>query len=82
MLFSERKKISDLAEQWCRDKGIPVNVFNVVTALDALGLLQQSDDVQTNGAYCRCGDVDYPDKMNRCITCGQFRRRKLGVIVL
>ena len=29
--------------------------------------------VQADGAYCRCGDVGYGDKLNRCVTCGQFK---------
>ncbi len=39
MSFSERKKISDEAEQWLADNCVPESPLNVITALDFMGFV-------------------------------------------
>lgn len=39
VLFSKRKRISELVEDWCGANNASLSVFNIVTALDALGCL-------------------------------------------
>jgi hypothetical protein len=63
MLFSKRMKLCDMAIEWCEERNIPANSFNIVTALDSLGLLGQeavehqmqrmADEVR-HGVDCRC----------------------------
>ena len=39
MVFSDRKKIAEDAEDWCDRHGCEPIPFNIVTALSALGML-------------------------------------------
>lgn len=40
LLFSQKKNLADLVEEYCKAKEIPVNSFNAVTALNELGYLR------------------------------------------
>lgn len=40
MLFSERRKVTSLAEEWCNRNDLSLYPFNIITALDALGYLR------------------------------------------
>ena len=39
--FSNRKRMRDEAEQWMQRGGLPLNVFNVVTAMCELGYVEK-----------------------------------------
>lgn len=41
LLFSQRKEIAREAEAWCVENNADPNVFNIVTALEALGYLKK-----------------------------------------
>lgn len=44
ILFSKRKKLAERAIEWCEKKGAPLNPFNIVTALNAIGALKMPED--------------------------------------
>jgi predicted RNase H-like nuclease len=46
-LFSDRYDMAEQAKAWCLSKGIPINAFNIVTALFQLGLVkdQQLEEI-------------------------------------
>ena len=59
MLFSKRRKVTALAEEWCQKNGAPLHPFNIVTALSALGLLNNEAVEHTLAGkqgekYCVC----------------------------
>ncbi len=41
ILFSKRRKITELAEEWCSKNDVPTHPFNIVTALVSLGLIKE-----------------------------------------
>ena len=41
MIFSKRRQLEAEVKQWFRDKeGVPLNVFNIITAVNSLGYLR------------------------------------------
>lgn len=61
-LFSKRKKLADMAVEWCHKQNSHADTFNIVTALDSLGVLKD-DSVITPSV--KKGDIK-----NTCIDCG------------
>ena len=45
MLFIKRKRLTEEAEEWCKNHHCDMNNFNIVTALDALGKLDMAERV-------------------------------------
>ena len=56
--FSQRLKISDAAFNWCFKNGISIGAFNVVTALDELGIM----DTKKVIAWCQDNDKQKEEK--------------------
>ena len=46
MLFSKRLSIAEKAEEWCKQRGAPLNAFNIVTALENMNFLNLTEDQQ------------------------------------
>lgn len=41
MLFSQRKRLAELCEEWCEERKVKACALNVVSALESLGHLRQ-----------------------------------------
>jgi hypothetical protein len=69
-----------LAEEWCKNNNVPVNPFNIVTALSSLGLLSAETVTRqdySGGDACTCKKpIATTSTQNLCGNCG--KRRKHG----
>lgn len=45
MIFSKRNKFAKQAEEWCNNYYVPLSPLNIVTALDAIGLIVDAKEL-------------------------------------
>jgi len=41
IIFSDRLYLTTKAELWCKQRGVPINRFNTITALSAMGYINK-----------------------------------------
>lgn len=78
MLFSKRRKVLQRAIGWCHENGVPDNGFNIVTALDSLGLIREEDfnKILFSASCINCGstgnsfEFDDEKQGEYCVRCG------------
>lgn len=77
MRFSDRRRLTDLAEKHCENNGMSITAFNIVSALDVLGFIHQLFDLGSQTPTCpNCGSKDYRIDVGDiiCLKCDTHRR--------
>lgn len=67
-LFSRRKKVHDRAVAWCRERGVSVTPFNVLTAAFSIGDIRSTHEVSRRLKWSGLDNVHSFDEGWGCST--------------
>jgi len=72
MLFSQRKRLAERADAWCKAHNVDRCTHNIVTALDSFGLLKMDTIVLEDKEPDLCHACKKPRDYNKqsCEHCG------------